>query len=64
MRALACKYDLVATLRPLGHEVVDFGAKEYVAGDDNPDFVVPLCVRCQLPEELEQVSAYLGATGR
>jgi ribose 5-phosphate isomerase B len=34
--------DLAAMLRQLGHEVVDFGAKESVAGDDYPDFVAPM----------------------
>jgi ribose 5-phosphate isomerase B len=33
---------LTAALNNAGHEVVDFGAHELVAGDDYPDFVVPL----------------------
>jgi ribose 5-phosphate isomerase B len=36
------KEDLVAHLREAGHEVVDFGAHALNAGDDYPDFVVPL----------------------
>jgi len=36
------KEDLVARLRAAGHEVVDFGAHELNAGDDYPDFVIPL----------------------
>ena len=33
---------LAAALTSAGHEVVDFGAHKLVAGDDYPDFVVPL----------------------
>lgn len=33
---------LIVTLREAGYEVVDFGAYEQAAGDDYPDFVVPL----------------------
>jgi ribose 5-phosphate isomerase B len=36
------KEDLLARLRASGHEVVDFGAHGLDAGDDYPDFVVPL----------------------
>ena len=36
------KQDLVARLRAAGHAVVDFGPQELDAGDDYPDFVVPL----------------------
>jgi ribose 5-phosphate isomerase B len=36
------KTQLVAALRAAGWEVTDFGARELVAGDDYPDFVVPL----------------------
>ena len=36
------KMYLTATLKAAGHEVVDFGAHALVAGDDYPDFVVPL----------------------
>ena len=38
----ALKVQLTAALRAAGYEVVDFGARELVAGDDYPDFVVPL----------------------
>ena len=38
----ALKEDLAARLRAAGHEVVDFGAHSLAAGDDYPDFVVPL----------------------
>ena len=36
------KVYLAAALNSAGHEVVDFGAHKLVAGDDYPDFVVPL----------------------
>lgn len=36
------KLFLTAPLKAAGYEVVDFGAHTLVAGDDYPDFVVPL----------------------
>jgi ribose 5-phosphate isomerase B len=36
------KEDLVVRLRTAGHEVIDFGADRLDAGDDYPDFVIPL----------------------
>jgi ribose 5-phosphate isomerase B len=36
------KEDLVARLRAIGHDVVDFGATELNPDDDYPDFVIPL----------------------
>jgi ribose 5-phosphate isomerase B len=33
---------LGSALRDAGHDVVDFGPHEYVAGDDYPDYVIPL----------------------
>jgi ribose 5-phosphate isomerase B len=36
------KEDLLARLRGLGHEVVDFGADRLNPDDDYPDFVIPL----------------------
>jgi ribose 5-phosphate isomerase B len=39
---LDLKKRLVADLRAMGHQVVDFGAKEPDPDDDYPDFVVPL----------------------
>jgi ribose 5-phosphate isomerase B len=38
----ALKEELVAHLREVGHEVVDFGAHSVNPGDDYPDFVIPL----------------------
>ena len=36
------KMYLTTALKAAGYEVVDFGAHELAAGDDYPDFVVPL----------------------
>jgi ribose 5-phosphate isomerase B len=36
------KEELMAKLQAAGHEVTDFGAYSLAAGDDYPDFVVPL----------------------
>lgn len=36
------KEELVVHLRAAGHELVDFGAHDFNAEDDYPDFVVPL----------------------
>ena len=36
------KASLSTALKGAGHEVVDFGAKELVAEDDYPDFVIPM----------------------
>jgi ribose 5-phosphate isomerase B len=38
----ALKEEMLAQLRAGGHDVVDFGAHALNAGDDYPDFVVPL----------------------
>ncbi len=34
------KADLVEELQQAGHEVVDLGANEYIAGDDYPDYAL------------------------
>ena len=36
------KEELVNTLRSVGHEVTDFGAKQLNDDDDYPDYVIPL----------------------
>ena len=36
------KVYMAAAIKAAGYDVVDFGAYELVAGDDYPDFVVPL----------------------
>jgi ribose 5-phosphate isomerase B len=36
------KAELAKRLREAGHEVIDFGALQLNAGDDYPDFVVPM----------------------
>jgi ribose 5-phosphate isomerase B len=38
------KVQLTENLQAAGYEVVDFGAHEFVTGDDYPDFVVPLAM--------------------
>jgi len=39
---LEMKVKLMTGLKEAGYDVVDFGAREFVAGDDYPDFVVPM----------------------
>ena len=36
------KVQLTAVLKATGYEMVDFGAREFVKGDDYPDYVIPL----------------------
>ena len=36
------KEEMINRLRGAGHEVVDFGAPAFAAGDDYPDFVIPM----------------------
>jgi ribose 5-phosphate isomerase B len=36
------KERIAAEMKTLGHELLDFGATEFVSTDDYPDFVVPL----------------------
>lgn len=38
----ALKEQVAALLHAANHEVTDFGAHEFIEGDDYPDFVVPL----------------------
>ena len=51
---------LISQLKDAGHEVVDFGAHELVAGDDYPDFVVPLA-RAVAAGEAERGIAVCGS---
>jgi len=39
---LELKEYLAKSIKTAGHEVVDFGAREFVEEDDYPDFVVPM----------------------
>src|SRR3989338_8228885 len=39
------KQKLMEFVRSLEHEVEDMGPTSYVAGDDYPDFVIPLAIR-------------------
>jgi ribose 5-phosphate isomerase B len=47
-------------LKTLGHEVIDYGAHEYVPADDFPDFVVPLA-RAVANGEVERGIAFCGS---
>jgi len=39
---LELKIKLMTSIKEAGYDVVDFGAREFVAEDDYPDFVVPM----------------------
>lgn len=57
---LTLKQQVQAYLEELGHEVKDFGAYEYDAADDFPDFVVPLA-RAVGAEEVDRGIAVCGS---
>lgn len=54
------KERLAEELRELGHEVVDFGAREYAPKDDYPDYIVPLA-RAVAQGEVERGVAICGS---
>jgi ribose 5-phosphate isomerase B len=54
------KEKLAAELTARGHEVIDFGAREYRYGDDYPDFVVPMA-RAVARGEVERGVAVCGS---
>lgn len=54
------KEQLAEEIRGLGHEVVDFGAFEYMAEDDYPDYVAPLA-RAVAQGEVERGLAICGS---
>ena len=54
------KERLAEELRELGHEVVDFGAREYAPKDDYPDYIVPLA-RAVARGEVERGVAICGS---
>jgi len=54
------KEELLARLRAVGHEVLDFGAHTWNSGDDYPDFVVPLA-RSVAAGEVERGVAVCGS---
>jgi len=54
------KEKLAALLREVGHEVTDFGAKQFAPTDDYPDFVVPLA-RAVASGQLERGIAVCGS---
>lgn len=56
----ALKERLVAELKASGHEIVEFGAFQFVRDDDYPDFVVPLA-RAVARGEVERGIAVCGS---
>ena len=54
------KQDLLVRLERAGHEVVDFGAYRLEAGDDYPDFLIPLA-RSVATGDLERGIAVCGS---
>lgn len=54
------KTQMLEELREAGYEVVDFGAQEYSAQDDYPDFIVPLA-RAVARGEVERGIAICGS---
>jgi ribose 5-phosphate isomerase B len=56
----ALKGQVAESLRDAGHEVVDFGAYQLNAGDDYPDFIIPLA-RAVAVGEVERGVALCGS---
>jgi ribose 5-phosphate isomerase B len=54
------KEQMKEDIKGLGLEVVDYGAQEYTAGDDFPDFVVPLA-RAVAKGEVDRGVAFCGS---
>ena len=54
------KEELLARLRAIGHEVVDFGTHSLNPSDDYPDFVIPL-TRAVVAGEVERGVAIRGS---
>jgi ribose 5-phosphate isomerase B len=54
------KERIAAEMKTLGHELLDFGATEFVSTDDYPDFVVPLA-RAVANGEVERGIAVCGS---
>ena len=54
------KGQMLEELRTDGHQTVDYGARQYDAGDDYPDFVVPLA-RAVAQGEVERGIAICGS---
>ena len=54
------KEKLIAGLKGAGYDVVDFGARELVDGDDYPDYVIPLA-RAVGNREVERGLAICGS---
>jgi len=56
------KEKLISFLEELGHEVKDFGAREYDAEDDYPDFIIP--VAQSVSKDTESKGIILGGSGQ
>jgi ribose 5-phosphate isomerase B len=56
----ALKEELIARIRAVGHEVVDFGAHQLTPDDDYPDFVVPLA-QAVVAEKVDRGVAICGS---
>lgn len=56
----ALKTEIADALRGAGHVVVDFGAIESAAGDDYPDYVIPLA-RAVAAGQVERGLAFCGS---
>lgn len=54
------KRQVTESLRGMGYEAVDFGAHELNAGDDYPDFIIPLA-RSVAAREVERGVAVCGS---
>jgi ribose 5-phosphate isomerase B len=54
------KEEMLAQLGKAGHEVIDFGAYKLSAGDDYPDFVIPLA-KAVVAGEVERGVAICGS---
>jgi len=57
---LELKNRLLSELRTMGHQGVDFGAREPDPDDDYPDFVVPLAIAVS-KDEVERGVAVCGS---
>jgi ribose 5-phosphate isomerase B len=54
------KVHIVERLRVAGHEVLDFGAHQFIEGDDYPDYIIPLA-RAVASGEVERGIALCGS---
>jgi len=57
------KQELIPFLRDMGYEVQDYGAHDFDAEDDYPDFVVPLARKISQSGGIEQ-GIIIGGSGQ